>query len=84
MNNVEINKNIKINKINFKELEKTKNGKDELNTNKEKNKEIKNNNNLEYENNVTISEVCNRLTDVIYDFGINLIKYGVKSNKKKE
>ena len=84
MNNIEMNKNFKINKNDFKELEKTKNGNDELNVDKEKDKEIKDDINLEYENNVTISEACNRLADVIYDFRINLIKYGVKSNKKKE
>ena len=81
INSIELNKKIKIDKNDFVGVEKTKNGKEELNSNKEKENEIKEDNNLGYEKNVTISEACNRLADVIYDFRINLIKYGVKSNK---
>ena len=82
MNSIELNKKVKIDKNDFIGVEKAKNGKEELNSNKEKENEIKEDNNLGYEKNVTISEACNRLADVIYDFRLNLIKYGVKSNKK--
>ena len=76
IDNNKINKQIKIDKNNFIEIEKTKNVIDEIN-----NMEKKGNNNLDYEKNVTISEACNRLAEIIYYFKINLIKYGIRGNK---
>ena len=43
--------------------------------------ETNKNNNLDNEKNVTISEACNRLAEIIYYFKINLIKYGMRGNK---
>ena len=74
------NKKIKIDKYDFIESDKTKNGIDEI-SNKEQNMEMKENNNLYYEKNITISEACNRLAEIIYYFKINLIKYGIRGNK---
>ena len=85
INNTKINNRIKVGKKDLKELEKTRNGQDDFNANKEKdnnnsNKDI----NLKYEKNITISEACMRLADLIYDFRISLIKYGTQRKKKIE
>ena len=57
---------------------------DEYNDKKDDN-EIKENNdlNIDYENNVTISEACRGLSDVILDFRVYLVKYFLKKKENK-
>ena len=38
--------------------------------------------NIDYEKNVTISEACRGLSDVIFDFKIYLVKYCLKNARK--
>ena len=78
INNTKINKKIKIDKIDLKDLEKNGNGQDEYNLNGNIEKGIIIDNNCELEKNITLSEACRRLNDVINDFRINLIKYGIR------
>ena len=54
----------------------------EVNEKKESN-DIKENNdiNVDYEKNVTISEACRGLSDVILDFRVYLMKYFLKKKK---
>jgi len=77
INNIEINRKIKIYRNDFKDLEKTRNGRD-INYNKSKDIENKENINLDYEKSVTISEVSRRLSDIANDFRICLIKFSMK------
>ena len=57
----------------------------EVNEKKESN-DIKENNdiNVDYEKNVTISEACRGLSDVIFDFRVYLMKYFLKNNNLKK
>ena len=80
INNNKINKKIKIDKNDLIEFENPKNGKDEINNN-EQDRENREDNKLDYEKNITLTEACNRLSEIIFDFKINLIKYGIRSNK---
>ena len=84
INKTKTNKKIKTDRKDLKELEKTKNGQDDINQKNEKDNENKDDINFEYEKKVTIGEACLRLADLIYEFRISLIKYGIKSNKKKD
>ena len=64
-------------------IEKTfKNWKKEINykENKEEDSDIQ----MDYEKNITISEACRGLSDVILDFKIYLIKYSIKNRNGKE
>ena len=64
-------------------IEKTfKNWKKEINykENKEEDSDIQ----IDYEKNITISEACRGLSDVILDFKIYLIKYSIKNRNGKE
>ena len=69
-NNQQINENLKINEEN------------DININKEiKEESILN---VDYEKNVTISEACRGLSDVILDFKIYLIKFCLKNKNEKK
>ena len=68
---------------NWNLIEKTfKNWKKEINIkeSKEEDSDIQ----IDYEKNVTISEACRGLSDVILDFQIYLIKYSIKNRKEKK
>ena len=77
INNIEINRKIKIYRNDLKELEKTRNGRD-FNNNISNDNESKENVNLDYEKKVTFSEVSRRLSDIVNDFRICLIKFSMK------
>ena len=68
----------------FKEWEKKNKIKKELkiNTEENNNKKEENEINVDYEKNVTISEACRGLSDVILDFKIYLVKFCLKNKSK--
>lgn len=62
-----------------------KNWRNLTNEKEEKNSsEIKENNQIDYEKNVTISEACRGLEDIISDFKIYLIKFFLQNRKKND
>ena len=81
INNTEINKTKKIYVKEFKDWEKIGNGIDHININENRDEESKDNN-LCYKKNITLSEACNKLSEVIYDFRISLMKYGMRKIEK--
>ena len=79
---VEEYENLRIVQKYFKEWEKMGNEENEIN---EDNKDNDDNiNEVDYAKNVTISEACRSLSDVILDFKIYLVKFCLKNKNKIE
>ena len=82
---VEEYENLRIVQKYFKEWEKMGNEENEINDDNKNNKDDEDNNNeVDYAKNVTISEACRSLSDVILDFKIYLVKYCLKNKNKME
>ena len=79
--NLDEYKNWKLIEKSFKFWKKEKNEKEEISfSDKRTYSDIQ----LEYEKNVTMSEACRGLSDVILDFKLFLIKYSLRNTKEKE